>query len=268
MLLLLAVATAPFAVVLALYVRWWWAGGHGPDCDPLPWRSQLTAIGQETVAMTIAMFRALRPRPNTGASTSPAAPEIVLLTGGTIAEAALGPLLDRLAARGCPTTHFRPTSWQMPVADAAAELDAFLRAQGRRDGITLIAYGTAGLIVRYYLRRYAAIGVRRVLTIATPHQGTGAPLIGFDSPPQPAAATMRQLAAGDRVPHQFDVIAIYSDFDAFIAPAGRGYYPGAFNIQVRGVGHFALARSQRLFELITENLASTGAHSPAATQEG
>jgi hypothetical protein len=169
-------------------------------------------------------------------------------------EAALAPLLDRLAASGWTTALFRPTSWHLPVADAAAQLDAFLRAYRQRPGIVLVAYDAAGLILRYYLRRYPATGIRRVVTIATPHQGTEAPPVGFGSSPQPEADMMRQLAAGDRVPRQFDVIAIYSDFDELIAPATRGYYPGAFNIQVRGVGRFALARSQRLFELLTENL--------------
>jgi hypothetical protein len=68
---------------------------------------------------------------------------------------------------------------------------------------------------------------------------------------------MQHLAAGDRVPQQFDVIAIASDFDAFIAPSSGAYYPGAFNIEVRGIGHFALARSARVWELIRENLAPT-----------
>lgn len=254
MLLLLAAATAPVAIVLTLYGRWWWAGGRGPDCEPLPLGWRVAALAQEVVALTIAVVRSLQRRLSSDSHAPAEAPDIVLLAGGALGEAALAPLLDRLAASAWTTILFRPTSWRLPVADAAAQLDTFLRRYTHRPGIVLIAYGATGLILRYYLRRYPATGIRRVVTIGTPHQGTAAAPVAFEPAPQPALDAMRRLAAGDRVPLQFDVIAIHSDFDELIAPAARAYYPGAFNIQVRGVGRFALARSQRLFELLTENL--------------
>lgn len=251
-LFLLTVAAAPLLIVLALYVRWWWAGGRGADCDPLPISWQMMAIAQEALAVALTFLQFVGRR---AAAEPPAgdSPDLVLLPGSALDEAALAPLIDRLGTTAWTMTLFRPTSWRLPIADAAAQLDAFLRTQANQSGVVLVAHGAAGLILRYYLRRYRATGIRRVVTIGTAHQGTDAPLPDGDAPAA-SIDTIRQLNAADRVPHQFDVIAIASDFDEFIAPATSAYYPGAFNIQVRGLGHFALARSQRLFDLLAENI--------------
>jgi hypothetical protein len=50
------------------------------------------------------------------------------------------------------------------------------------------------------------------------------------------------------------LIAIYSDFDAYLAPIDAAYCPGALNIEVRAVGHFHLLTSRKIFRLIRENL--------------
>lgn len=256
---MLVVAAAPILIILAAYARWWWIGERAPENDPLPLGWACAALAEEVVALTLTGARALWPHPPAGESITTAEhPPIVLIAGGPLGPAALDPLRQRLTAHGWPTTLFRPSSWRIPTADAAAQLDAFLRA-GRHRGTVLIAYGSAGLILRYYLRRYPASGIRRVATIGTPHQETEAPAVGTEP-----TSLLRQLTAGDRVPQQFEVIAIYSDFDAFITPAIRAYYPGAFNIEVRGVGHFALARSARVFQLLVENLERPPTPAPSA----
>jgi hypothetical protein len=254
-LVLLAVATTPVYTAFALYARWWWAGGRGPECERLSPALYVAAFAGEVMALTLVTVRALRTaHARQREPTASPLGNIILLAGGPLGEAALANLRDRLAEAGWSTTCFRPSSWLIPSGAVAAELDAFLRAHEWRADTVLIGYGNAGLILRHYLRRFPARGLRHIVTISTPHQGTAAPLVGFGSPPGPSAEAMRQLAAGDRVPHQFEFIAIASDCDEFIAPASAAYYPGAFNIQVRGVGHFALARSPRLFELLMENL--------------
>ncbi|MGH7789324.1 MAG: hypothetical protein ACRERC_20810, partial [Candidatus Binatia bacterium] len=53
-----------------------------------------------------------------------------------------------------------------------------------------------------------------------------------------------------------DVIAIYSEFDAWLQPLGSAYCPGAFNIAIHGVGHCATLLSPRVAALIVENLAA------------
>lgn len=262
-LFLLTVATLPVFVVFALYVRWWWRGGRGAEGERLPLTWQVAGFAQEVVALMLVAVRALRQAPDPVGEDRSAPPDVVLFANGALENAALRPLCDRMIASGRSVMRFRHAFADVPIADAAAQIEALLGAYPHRRGLVLIAFGTAGLTLRYYLRRYAATGIRRVVTIATPHQGTAAPLRG--SAPELAADTLRQVAAGDRVPQQFDVIAISSDFDAFIAPATNAYYPGAFNIQVRGVGHFTLAHSARLFELVSENLDATAHAAPSMT---
>ena len=51
-----------------------------------------------------------------------------------------------------------------------------------------------------------------------------------------------------------DVIALYSDFDAWLQPVDDAYCPGGFNIAVSGIGHCAMLLSRRVADLIVENL--------------
>jgi hypothetical protein len=37
-------------------------------------------------------------------------------------------------------------------------------------------------------------------------------------------------------------------------PPSAAYWPGAFNIEVRGLGHMSLLFSRRVYELVRENL--------------
>lgn len=57
-----------------------------------------------------------------------------------------------------------------------------------------------------------------------------------------------------------DCTSIYSTDDALV-PAVAAHYPGATNIEVRGLGHMSLLFSARVYDLVREHLASA----PAAT---
>ena len=56
------------------------------------------------------------------------------------------------------------------------------------------------------------------------------------------------------MPDGYDVISLYSDFDELVIPTANAEYNGAFNVQIRSIGHFSLLTSPRVFELIIENL--------------
>jgi hypothetical protein len=136
------------------------------------------------------------------------------------------------------------------AACLAEALEGF-RATGGGD-VDVIAHGVAGLVVRAHVRaRGRASGVARLVTLGTPHQGTAA--LGF-ARLAPDSAPLTWLASGDPVPALVDCTAIYSADDACIVPAAAGYWPGAFNIEVRGLGHTALLFSRRVYELVCENL--------------
>ena len=132
-------------------------------------------------------------------------------------------------------------------AGAMAALDARIAALPAGVELVLIGHGVGGLLARDYAEARPGLRLRHVITLGAPHQGSrGLPYRVFGPPPVPPAAT------GSGV----DLIAIYSDFDAWLLPVDDAYCPGGFNIAVRGVGHCAMLLSPRVADLIAENLAA------------
>jgi triacylglycerol esterase/lipase EstA (alpha/beta hydrolase family) len=146
------------------------------------------------------------------------------------------------------------------VEGAAAHLrhtvDRLRDDLGPAQPITLVGHSLGGLVLRYYARRYPAPAVRRIVTLGTPHGGTvlARRERGYGRTLAPGSSFLTALHAADRVPQQFDVIAIHSSFDAMILPPRNAEYAGAFNIQVAGIGHNALLFSSKIYGLIAENL--------------
>ena len=54
------------------------------------------------------------------------------------------------------------------------------------------------------------------------------------------------------------VTSIFSTFDAKILPHRNGYYPGAMNVEVDGIGHDALLVSPKVYLLLREALSDAG----------
>jgi pimeloyl-ACP methyl ester carboxylesterase len=154
-------------------------------------------------------------------------------------------------------------------AASLAETIGRLRAAHGGEPIDVVACGTGGLVARACVRaRGRRSGIRCLITLGTPHQGTRAfPWLrrfGALAELRPASPLLGRLRADDPVPATADCIAIYSLEDAFVIPSDGAYYPGAFNIELRGLGHLSLAVSRRVYELIRENLADAATSSHAA----
>jgi pimeloyl-ACP methyl ester carboxylesterase len=144
---------------------------------------------------------------------------------------------------------------------AASLADTIGRLRHTHGGETVdvVACGTGGLVARACVRAHGrGCGIARLITLGTPHQGTRAlPWLGrFGrlAELRPASPLLQRLGAEDPVPDTADCIAIYSVDDALIVPSDAAYYPGAFNIELRGLGHLSLASSRRVYELVRENL--------------
>lgn len=154
-------------------------------------------------------------------------------------------LRRRLRAAGWPTVAGaeRPRS----ADDMIAALDARLGELPRGTELVFVGHGIGGWLAREYAEARPELRVRHIVTLGTPHQGSRAlpyRLLGGPTPgPERAAARV-------------DVIAIYSDFDAWLIPVDDAYCPRGFNIAVRGIGHCAMLQSRRVADLITENLAA------------
>ena len=130
------------------------------------------------------------------------------------------------------------------AADLAA-IDAHLAALPAGTSIAMIGHGLGGRLALAYAAARPNIAIHQIITLGTPHQGSTAlsyRALGDGPPSTPAAAG------------PIDIIAIASDFDAWLQPFERAYHLNGFNIALRGVGHCAMLLSRRVTDLLVENL--------------
>lgn len=255
---LIVTAAATCLFTLATYTQRWWL--RAPTCDGgddrLGLINVLAALAREWAALTaVVLLWPLGAFARRNRAERPAA-SIILLHGWGLNAASFWWLRAQLRRRGYgPVSIFRYRTRGVPIEAAAEQLRQLLARQPATQPITLIGHSLGGLVGRYYLRRYPSQGVRRLITLGTPHQGTRAAwrLLGVGRL-QPAAPLITRLNAGDHVPDQVEVVAISSPFDALVVPSRGADYPGACNIAIQAVGHHALLFSPRVVALITETL--------------
>lgn len=182
---------------------------------------------------------------------------VVLVHGWALNAGSLWLLRRRLVRDGWgPVYCFTYPTARGDLEAAAQRLHTWLQREAPAHPLAMVGHSLGGLLLRYAARRYPMPGVRRIVTLGTPHFGT-ALAAGPGSPmPQlaPGSPWLRQLNAADRVPQQFDVISIHSSFDAMVLPLATAHYPRACNVQVNDVGHNALLLSRKVYQLIAENL--------------
>jgi triacylglycerol lipase len=270
-----AVAAAIVVLNLALQVDAWRAHRReGEACpfddeEPLPpparafaaVRLFVTECAACMLLVAAAPFalRRRRPRPSRDARRP-----VVLVAGRAQRGAGLGRLATRLRRDGW--THVEAVGCGGVDADLercarrlADAVEAVRRAAGA-ERVDVVAHGLGGLVTRVLLATAAGrASVARVVTLGAPHQGTEAPrCVGGPRTRalRPGSPLLVRLAADAARPAGVDCTAIYSTDDAVVLPAGNGYWAGAFNIVVRGVGHATLLFSRRVYALLHENLAA------------
>ncbi len=188
---------------------------------------------------------------------------VVLVAGWAMPASTTGWLAHRLRragwARVYPVGLGVWTSLDEGVRRLEATL-ATLRATHAVGDVDVIAAGLSGLLARTLLAPGARTRVRRLITLGTPHQGTlAAPRLRIG----PWTRDVRPDHVGVPTPDG-DAIAIASAHDATLLPPTLAYWPGAFNVTLRGVGHVGMLCSARVWALVEENLA----HAPAAAAPG
>jgi hypothetical protein len=242
-------------VNLAVYRDFGAAGARGRS-RPSPRDLLATpAFVAECLATLIALVNAMLPtRRSSGAVTRQARGTLWIVLPPWLPRGVLRVLRARLHAHGWSTT-FAPRVRASTAGEAGERLARAIAGQTPRGTpVTILAFGAAGLAARACAAAHAGERPLRLLTLATPHQGTRST---FASPRRRAGSTdISNLAALDPPGRAFDAVAIYSDFDAWVFPAEDAYYPGAFNIEVRGIGHVTMLFSNRVAGLVLENLSA------------
>ncbi len=157
------------------------------------------------------------------------------------------------------------------VAQVERAAEALRSATGAAQ-IAIVAHSMGGLVTRAWLRRHGSARVLRVLTLGTPHFGTGLANFGLGV----NAAQMRwkggmpcdwlrQLDADEDAQRRALFTSIFSHHDNIISPQTSSLLPGARNLAFGGVGHVALGRNPRILDTVMTELAAlkTGDPLPA-----
>lgn len=155
--------------------------------------------------------------------------------------------------------------------------------------LILLCHSMGGLVARAYLCTYGASRIAKVITLGTPHHGTGLAEFGIglnseqmrwishmphrrgktpergsiladaaDSCPSGCKGTpghwLKQLAAREKPEHYKLFTSIYSHHDNIIAPQTSSHLPGARNIELHGVGHVALGLNARVQQIVIDEI--------------
>jgi triacylglycerol esterase/lipase EstA (alpha/beta hydrolase family) len=236
--------------------------------DAAPWPARFTAFLAEcavTIALACTVPLALRRTRVRALDDRPGRRPVVFLHGYAQHTANFLWLMRRL--RGDGWTHLYSVRHTAARGDIERSADRFgaaldrIRHETGADSVDVVAHSMGGLVARAYVRRRGrGSGIARLVTLGTPHQGTLV-LPAFRRDPmvaqmRPTSPFLARLAQDDPVPTLVDCIAIYSADDAVVVPPSAGYWAGAFNIELRGLGHMSLLFSRRVHELVRENLAA------------
>jgi triacylglycerol esterase/lipase EstA (alpha/beta hydrolase family) len=118
--------------------------------------------------------------------------------------------------------------------------------------VALVCHSMGGLTARAYIRACGSERVARLVTIATPHQGTIVARLGV-------GRNARQMRVGSdwidalaqsRVPANVSAISIYSLHDNLVVPQDNAMLPGTQLMPLTGLGHNETLVSRRVHDLL------------------
>ncbi|MDB5798546.1 MAG: hypothetical protein JWP36_2448 [Paucimonas sp.] len=146
--------------------------------------------------------------------------------------------------------------------------------------VILVAHSMGGLVARAWLRVHGPARVKRIITLGTPHQGTGLANFGMglnsrqmrwtgSAAAGRPSAWLQQLEAGEAAGSRALFVSIWSHQDNIVSPQESSRLAGARNIEVKGIGHVALAFSPLVQGMVIREIleASTSRHARLAEHD-
>ncbi|MGY1719767.1 lipase family alpha/beta hydrolase [Blastococcus sp. SYSU DS0552] len=191
--------------------------------------------------------------------------------GGT---ASLMTLADRLEQAGRDATVVPlPGNGTGDLGEAAAALDEAARAALDRTGeesVDVVGYSAGGVIARLWVVDGGAEVARRVVTLGSPHHGTGLADLAGQVAPSSCPEGCRQLAtdspvlarlnAGDETPGDVGWVSVWTTLDRTVTPPDSARLDGALNLTVQSVcaesrvGHGQLPGDPLVQSIVLEQL--------------
>lgn len=142
--------------------------------------------------------------------------------------------------------------------------------------VILLGHSMGGLAARAYLRACGSSRVAKVITLGTPHHGTGLAHFGIGLNTEQmrwtvteqegiASKWLRELAASETAEIYRLIVSIYSHHDNIISPQTSSHLAGARNLEFHAIGHVALALDPVIQAQVIREIRSVSAHATAET---
>jgi triacylglycerol esterase/lipase EstA (alpha/beta hydrolase family) len=263
----------PLLFVLIWFAFAWWFRAERPDDIRLGVRDSLRLFWHEFVTIAgnsprMILYRVLMKDPPAMSSRLP-----ILLVHGVLCNSGVWhPFKRWLDARGIAPVY--GLSYGPPLASielfanqAAAKIDAILAATGARQ-LVVVAHSMGGLVMRAYLRKFGGTKVARLVTIATPHEGSMHAWLA-------AGAALAQMRPRNRWladlgvpegPGLPPIVSLWSWHDSMVTPQTSSRVAFGENVELAGIGHTALLRDRDVFDRVLleiERARSATSRSPA-----
>jgi triacylglycerol esterase/lipase EstA (alpha/beta hydrolase family) len=163
---------------------------------------------------------------------------------------ALSDLAARLRAAGRTVTVVSlPDDGRGDLAASAETLDVAARAAtatAKAPSIDIVGYSAGGVIARLWVSAYGGdLVTRRVVTLGSPHHGSGIAAMAARFIPQdcpeacrqlvPTSGLLRSLNTGDETPPGPRWVSLWTKNDEVVTPATSASLSGAVNIPLQSV---------------------------------
>ncbi len=202
-------------------------------------------------------------RPNVRAASGKR--PVVLVHGWSLNRSSLAMIAARLRKDGRDTYTINYPSL---LSDTDAKAQHVARAlidiahRAGADRVDVVGHSLGGVLVRAAARFHGAEQViGNVVTLGSPHRGTALAILfrsfGLVQLRPESRFLSRLLEAeeeNDPAQAPLALTSIASNFDAVVFPFELSFPPGAFCITLDREGHHGLLFSQRVYELVKENL--------------
>jgi triacylglycerol esterase/lipase EstA (alpha/beta hydrolase family) len=146
--------------------------------------------------------------------------------------------------------------------DKACELASNLERIRRESGaerIDFVAHSLGGILLRAVAKYHGGLDYfGNVVTLGSPHRGTALAVMfrryGLIEL-RPGSPFLERLAEEDPIAaRKVNFTSIYSAADYIVFPTDCSFYPPAFNAELDGIGHMGMLLSERVYDLVKENL--------------
>jgi triacylglycerol lipase len=240
-------------------VTWFYGIKYASPAPPLGWAKRLRIMAGEYAAFLLTFLLVLpferlwMPRDRLRPGPRP----ILLVHGYGVSRGLWWLLRRRLEAAGhtVASVSLAPpyTSMGKLVPQLNQRIEEVCAITGSQQ-VTLLAHSMGGLICRSYLARHGSERVDRLLTLATPHQGTALAGIGIGQNARemtPGSLWLIDMAAE---PLKIPVTSLRNPYDNYAMPQDNQRLPGASDVELPAVGHLAMLYDRRIADILLDLL--------------